>query len=59
MRKVFEDYDYETEKYENDRYLENNPKYGVEKMYQTHYVYSNTYQLVDLHKHFVDEIILK
>lgn len=59
MRKVFEDYDYETEKYENDRYLENNPKYGVEKMYQTHYVYSNTYRLVDLHKHFVDEIILK
>ena len=59
MRKLTKDFDYDTEKYTCWLYLENNPeKWWIEKMYYIDYVYTDNYQLVDLHKHFVDKIKL-
>ena len=60
IRKYIRDFDYNTEKYTSGVYLENNPqKYPIDRMYGIEYVYSKTAKEVDLHKHFVDEILVK
>lgn len=59
MRKMLKDFDYDTQKYTSWLYLENNPKkYGLEAMYWADYVYTKDNRPVDIHKHFVDEILL-
>ncbi len=59
MRKILTWVDYDTQKYTSWLYLENNPKFGIEKMFATEYVYTKNHKQIDLHKHFVDEILIK
>jgi len=57
---LYNDIDYDTQKYSCGKYLENNPaKYDISAMYGIEYVYTKTKKSVDIHKHFVDEIFVK
>lgn len=59
MRKMLQDFDYDTQKYTCWLYLQNNPKkVWLEGIYWAHYLYSKDNRPVDIHKHFVDEILL-
>lgn len=51
--------DYDTEKYNSGLYLENNPKYWINKMFAVDYVFDQTNKILDLHKHNLDKIYLK
>jgi hypothetical protein len=53
MKKFIKDYDYKKEK---TRFIIQN---NANKNYEEAYVYSETLQEVDLHKHFVDDIFVK
>lgn len=51
--------EYNTRKYSSWLYLENNPKkYSIHALYGIDYVYSFTGKEMDLHKHYVDDIVL-
>ena len=59
MRKFIKNFDYDNQKYSCWKYLENNPKWDINKMFAIDYTFSNTWKEIDLHKHLMDEIKIK
>ena len=57
---LYDNIDYDTQKYTCGKYLENNPeKHSIDALYGIEYIYTKTLKAVDIHKHFVDELKLK
>ena len=57
---LYDNIDYDTQKYTCGKYLVNNPKKSnIHWIYGVEYVYNKTKKAVDIHKHFVDNIKIK